>query len=395
MSILKDRNRTLTELNDFIRRFQLASGFGLRSYGKGVSSVLRSHAIVEIAVSEIVSVKELSTILNIPQSTTSRVIAQLHKEQLVTIGTSTIDLRSTSIALSVKGKADFRDSAAEENQIYHNMLSRLSSEEQKQLLKLQKQFADALGAHSSRFPDLIHPMRKNVLRITRGLKLLRGDYFHEFSLSILAWHFLALINTKKAAISAKTFCELLQAPKNTVASVLNNLEDAKLISRSKSDIDSRKQNIEITSLGSKLLKDIEARQVSELSIALTLWPTEQIQMLTRLSGLLFIEANIAESEYIISPRITIRLLKDETEFAHARSFVLQQLKQDQLPETLLQKRNHNFALFEETKLKAVCELSKNKGKVSLVSCVLDKDTAANHDRDAFIKQCRKILSMTA
>ena len=94
-------------------------------------SLSQCHALLEIELGGIKNVKQLSTILNLEKSTTSRLVAQLVEKGLCATEISKKDSRSKALFLTEKGKALVEKINTNGQFHIEQTLQELSEEEQK------------------------------------------------------------------------------------------------------------------------------------------------------------------------------------------------------------------------------------------------------------------------
>lgn len=309
-AIATERVQLIERLNEVIRRFQQTSGFGLRAYGRGVTVALTTHALAVVCGEPGCSVKRVIQALSVPQPTLSRAIRQLHKGGLLTLKRPASDNRFWQLYPTPEGYRRHAASNASISKVYDELLASLTRSETEELYDLQKKFATGLGALDCDDTKDVHPMQRNVFRITRGLNLLRTDSFRRFGLSILGWHLLRQIAQEPAQLSAKDFVSRFEAPMNTVASVLSALHKAGLVKKRFDDNDKRITRLIPTDMGRQLLTKVARTQSAELSTATRSLTTQELERLVSLSEryLGSTSKRLVESELL--PQLSVSLIDD-------------------------------------------------------------------------------------
>jgi DNA-binding MarR family transcriptional regulator len=279
----RGRRASVKALNESIRAFQQASGFGLRSYGKGVTEALRLHLLAIVCGEPGCSIDRLVEALHIPQPTASRAVKQLQQERELRVERSHLDSRRTELFATAKGNLIHETHNKEMGEIYSRLLTALTDDERRELFYLQGKFADGLGAVNCTHTNNVHPMQRNVVRITRGLKLLRTDTFKEHSISILAWLFLRMIALQPGMLSGKDFCQIFNAGMTTVSSVLITLVKEQLVKRVRDETDTRIHKLEVTRKGRQLLEAITKEQEAMLFSATKILSDLELERLVELT----------------------------------------------------------------------------------------------------------------
>lgn len=302
------RTGLIIRLNEIIRRFQQASGFGLRSYGKGVTQALSLHSLSLVCGEPHCTIERLIAVVNAPQPTVSRAVRQLESQGFIRCERSAADARYVQLIPTLLGRQHHAADNAALWKIYDKLVSSLTQEEREELYELQRRFADGLQAQQCDFTPDVHPMQRQVARITRGLQLLRTDMFRKFKISILGWNFLSQISLEQRTLHAKELCNRFNAPVNTVASVILALQRERLIQRVEDREDRRILRLAITSRGSGVLTRIRKLQLSQLEDGVQSLHDPELERLVVLSEKYLAEGATVSTEKVISPKVSIKAM---------------------------------------------------------------------------------------
>lgn len=104
------------------------------SINKNTLTLPQCHSLIEIGRAEKISLKNLSKILSIDISTTSRTVESLVKKEYVIRTTSSEDRRSVDIYLSESGKLLFNEIESEMDNYFSEIFSRIPQNEKGNVL---------------------------------------------------------------------------------------------------------------------------------------------------------------------------------------------------------------------------------------------------------------------
>jgi DNA-binding MarR family transcriptional regulator len=359
-------NEIVVRLAECIRRFQQVNRFAVRNYGRKVSENLQGHIMLQVEAQTTTSVDQMVRALNVPQATLSRAIKFLLAEKLLVQRSNPRDRRVREISLTAGGRRYLDSWHARYNHMTDDLASRLTGPELLRLVSYQKRFSDGLGAEDHPFSVKVGPMRRQVIRITRGLELLRTDLFRPFGLSSLEWHLLAEIGASDSQCVARELCVTFGAPTNTVATAIKSLERSGFLTRIPDDDDARRRFLQVTRKGRGILRRVLNRQLQVLASATAEFSPEELREFVELSEKLF---QIGEFQKSSTDAFVIRRLESSQEIATGRRFVLQQLfdtaEDRDLPGEILARKNIAFGLFHEGELSGVCEVDSDGDIVNL------------------------------
>lgn len=389
-----ERRALFGRLNEVVRRFQRVSGFGLRSYGKGVTRTVRDHTIAFIGCHPGCSEDSIVRALRAPQATISRTLRVLGAEGVITLERASKDRRHLSVSLSLLGAREYLGNLATTWRIYEDLIAVLRESERSELLDLQREFADLLGAEQLRGDNEMFAMQQRVLRITWGLDLMRADPLRGFNLSALSWNFLVIIAQHPKMVSARYLRDLFNAPKNTVASALRELETRGLIKSVVTKEDKRVKQITITTSGSDLLAQIRQSQVDHLTTRCQAMETSRLRRLVELSEAYLAPSESAPEESILAPRVALRALVS-TEAARARRILEVSRGSDSPPVTELpsQYLDSFVGLFSERTLAGVARVTiESDGPRLLELVVFSSEVSAEVERGLRDRVCEFVLS---
>jgi DNA-binding MarR family transcriptional regulator len=118
-----------------------------------------------------------------------------------------------------------------------------------------------------------HPLRAEVRRVTRAMRLLERSVFGS-GLSSLEWHVLTAITADFEPPRVGQLATRFNTRPNTMSVVLNRLRNNGLLAtfESKSD-DRRERKFRATPRGKRLLRDVETKAISEIERAAAGFPT--------------------------------------------------------------------------------------------------------------------------
>lgn len=110
----------------------------------GNITTAQCHALVEIGRQKDIMLKDLATILRVDVSTTSKVVEELVKKEMVIREPSSIDRRSVQINLTVKGRALFDKIEHDMNQLFEQISECVEETERDTLLLSLKSYNKAI-----------------------------------------------------------------------------------------------------------------------------------------------------------------------------------------------------------------------------------------------------------
>lgn len=113
----------------------------------GITSA-QCHALVEIGRQKDLMLKDLATILRVDVSTTSKVVEELVKKELVIREPSRVDRRSVQINLTQTGYCLFNQIESDMNQIFEQVFMLVEEKEREGLLQALKSYNEAIEKFS-------------------------------------------------------------------------------------------------------------------------------------------------------------------------------------------------------------------------------------------------------
>lgn len=109
-------------------------------------TMAQCHALVEVGRAKNLSLKELSEILGLDSSTTSRTVNNLVTLELVTRNNDAQDRRYVSIALTEKGDALFRSIEDKMNRRFAQIYAQIPDEKSEAVVESLRLLIQAMGA---------------------------------------------------------------------------------------------------------------------------------------------------------------------------------------------------------------------------------------------------------
>lgn len=98
-------------------------------------TIAQSYAIYEIGLAKELSLNELANLLNLDNSTISRTIDNLVKQELVLRDEDKTDRRYLKIRLTEKGTAEYRAIESQISSYYHRVLNSIPTEKRTQVIE--------------------------------------------------------------------------------------------------------------------------------------------------------------------------------------------------------------------------------------------------------------------
>lgn len=118
------------------------------------------HLLFELERQQLLNLNELSEILLLDKSTTSRVVKKLIDQGLIDVGKTAADKRQKLYSLTVKGKAAVKNNNCLANQRVEQSLNLLSEKEKKTVAEGLALYAKALQKSRRQTPFTIRPIRQ-------------------------------------------------------------------------------------------------------------------------------------------------------------------------------------------------------------------------------------------
>lgn len=112
-------------------------------------TLTQCHALVEIGRAKKISLKNLSTILSLDTSTTSRTVDSLVKKEYVQRISASTDRRSIEISLTNKGNKLFEDIESSMDFEFSNIYTLLPKEQRKQIGEALNTLIDAFNNYKN------------------------------------------------------------------------------------------------------------------------------------------------------------------------------------------------------------------------------------------------------
>lgn len=335
------------------------------------------HTLIEIAARGESTIKDLTQILNMEQSSISRLVKNLVSENLLFQTSSEEDKRSKIIKLTTNGKNVVKRIDKQAGPKLIERARRLNSKEQEVLINFYENFGKLYKLSISPIRKGENEIRLQERRLTRSLGVLNNNVFNS-GLSTPQWSVLFDVYNHEFPLNAKMISKNQGIAPNTLSQALNFLEKEKLIKRNQALLDSRFIEVKITSEGKKKYKEIEEKVCKDLARTLSSYSKKNKEHIVK-TFLKYLDVN--DLNETIKTKSIFKISKAKSsEITEIRKFAVGQLFKCEIseytPEVLVSKNSLIYNLKNKDTIFSIVEFQKIKdGKLSLSLLVSKRSLA--------------------
>ena len=339
----------------------------LRQYqrkGKFVDSVYESplspaeaFVLIELDAAPSKTIGELGRILELQQSSASRVVTKLARHGYLKKSQASRDRRQSALSIGAKGREFLKHRNQAVNQFISSMVKNVDMSELAEIQRCLKVLADGDNAPQISLHPGDHPLVLEIRRLTYAHGIIKGDYV-DSGYTPLEWQLLSAISSGERKIRACDLAEQFSIVVNTLSDKLHRMEKQGLLERKRLESDRRNFSLSLSKKGESVLRAIEDKAKSRMKRALSSLSSAEISNFLNLFAKYVGEPSIYGTS-ALPKNVSIRPVVSEHERAEGRAFVVLELVRKNLfadtPEILLGIDSICFGIYQSGALSGVIE----------------------------------------
>lgn len=358
------------QIHELIREAQRQNKFVGR-FGSSDLGMSGAPIAVQLGRHGELSPGELSERLGLDPSTLSRSLDRLRRMGFVTSSRSDQDKRRKAISLTTSGKRELAKIDAEQNSRLEIFCSRISQSELFQLKNFFIALCDGCSAPASPVRPGEHHLREEFRRIAWIAEVV-NDRIMGSELDSTQWQILSEVERGQGRATPTQIADRLSLPRNTLSQMLAALTLAGYVLRKKDKTDKRVVHLSLSSAGKAQLLKIEQTAAKKYERAIKDLEPDSIRLCLKIFEK-FLGLDLAgEQKEIISPRIYIEKISDQTSLLEARRYLVLELVRQNLlediPEQLLPESDVSIVLRNEQQIAGLFSVRKDTGKLKALLC---------------------------
>jgi DNA-binding MarR family transcriptional regulator len=336
------------------------------------------HILIEIQARGESTVKILQQLLNMDQSSISRLVMNLVKRGLVKTVSSKADRRTKLLNLTAEGIKTIDQIDQVAGAVFETFASRLSKVERSELLVFFKSIADWYGQPGCPTREGESDVRMEQRRMSRALGVLSQNIFAS-ELSSSQWFVFREIAYSAYPLNPKTLSERQGIAQNSLSIVLEKLEGLKYIKRDQALHDSRYIELTVTEFGKRRLNLMENKSAEDLACIFKSFSKKEAEQLLKIV-LRYIGQDTTTELSAFPANFTLKKILQSKERNRARAFAFVELVQrghaEFAPSRMLAEGSYVFGLFDrDEKLQAICEIYPHSLPAELSLLASNKETS--------------------
>ncbi|MCB0336047.1 MAG: winged helix-turn-helix transcriptional regulator [Bdellovibrionales bacterium] len=336
------------------------------------------HTLIEIEAFEETTIKDLQPILNMDQSSVSRLVKGLVKSGRVMSHASKKDKRMKLLSLTEEGKKTVAKIDGEAGAIFQTFIDRLSASEVKEVLEFYRRVADWHGQPHCPNRKKENEVRWQQRRTSRAIGVLAKDLFSS-GLSSSQWNTFNEICRSSYPLNPKQLSKTLNIAPNSLSIILEKLESLGLVSRKAATHDSRYIELSATTNGSKFLAQLEVQSAQNLQKILHDYSTKRVKQLLNIMQH-YLDMNLAVAQGELPGDYNVKRARTKSLCDSLRTFAVTEIVHagdaQHIPAIICAEDSFVYALYNENEtVIAVCEITQSKKKWALNLLATDKSLA--------------------
>lgn len=293
-------------------------------------------------------------LMNLNQSSISRLVAKLVRDKYLLRKESADDRRKMVLGLTQKGLQTLNLIDRQNEKILKQNCADFSLGELKQFENFLIKFSDGFGQSRSISRRNEHPLRVEQRRIIRSLNLLEGSSDSNTAKRIPRL-LLMLLAESHRSLSASEIADLLSMQRSATSVLLGRMGKEKLIRFSQNTNDHRSVSVGITVAGSDWLENAERHMIAQCEKALQVFSLQDLRSFVTLLRLFAGEPRRVE----LHKHFSIKAVQSAVDRRKAREFYLKQIAKSgdwhAVPERLFDSNCVAMALLKGSELVAVAQ----------------------------------------
>jgi DNA-binding MarR family transcriptional regulator len=307
---------SILEAVDF---YQVRNRFSVRAHVNQHDAPIVSHLLLEIGQQPGCSLATLVDVLRVPKTTLLRHKAWLVEQGLVREDLSQEDGRKRRLFLTPDGWDALRALSSRNELVVSQATERWAESELLQLQQDLRRFANSLGAHAFSLAG-VGSVRAEMVRVTRGLDLLRGRVSGASAISTFEYQVLNTIVAFESGVTHTHVSKLLSCPTNTLSFVLKKLSQCGLIRKAPMPSDLRSARLLLTAKGRRTLELIKRDMTTRIEVGLRSFSQQESQAFAHL-----LRSFVGLQSHMQSAAVSARRVGHLDELGHLRRLVVRNL----------------------------------------------------------------------
>ncbi len=338
------------------------------------------HILIEIHARGESSVKVLQPLLNIDQSSVSRLVKNLIHKKFVRSVSSEADRRSKLLRLTAAGSNAIEQIDKVAGGKFEQFASRLTKAEREELLEFFQRIADWYGQPSCPERAEESAVRLQQRRMSRAFGVLSSDIFGS-GLSSSQWFVFQEICNSAYPLNNKILAEHQGLAPNSLSIILEKLLRLGYIKRNRAVHDSRHIELASSVAGERHVAAIEKKCADDLAHILAEYQPERRRTLLQIV-LRYIGQETPHQPIALPNDFSIRKIQGKKNRDQARAFAVTELVQrghaEFAPTRLIDDQSLVFGLYDgNDELQSVCEIQIGDAGCELSLLASNKDTSPN------------------
>ena len=335
------------------------------------------HALIEIHARGESTIKSLQPLLNMDQSSVSRLIKNLIEEKRVYASLSSEDKRVKLLRLSSGGLNAISQIDEVAGSIFEGFRSKLTKNQGEELLEFFKDVANWYGQPACPTRAGENEIRMQQRRMSRALGVLSKDAFGS-GFSFSQWNILSEICDSTYPLNPKQLSESQDIPGNSLSIALDKLEKLGFIERTQAKHDSRFIEIYPSSSGKTFRNKIVTQSALDLQKILGGYSQKEQTKLLEIM-LRYTDQAHESTSNLMSDALLVKKIKTKKDRKSARTFSITELVKrghaEFSPSFLIADHSLVYGLFDKNKhLQSVCEIVHNSDPAELTLLASNKQT---------------------
>lgn len=252
---------------NYFRDFQKLNRFIVLASSPAVS-LSAIHALIEIDAQPGISIGTLSQVLDMPRTSVATIVESLRRRRLVSNKQSKEDGRYRALYATQTGRKYLQRDDEVAERMLRWLLEPLSLEQQHELGALFRAVADGCGLADCPARPGEHPIRKELRRSTRALRLIHSDFFGS-GMGSPEWQLLSLVLARSDALRISQVASELRIPLSSTTTILSRLRKRGFVVTRRDSSDKRASQVAIRAYAKAYHARIETQMSHRITQAVS------------------------------------------------------------------------------------------------------------------------------
>ncbi len=365
------------------KRRTIRQQFAVSSVG-----ISQAHLLLHLDSDNAATASELAKILNLDESSLSRLSHSLALEGLVRKVASSDDRRANDLTITTKGRGVLDELDRSQAVIMNECLKNMTEGETHDLANCLRYLANGLGAAEVPVRKADHPVTLELRRLARGSGMLGGQFMGSM-LSLVKLYVVVALFENADTLPFRELSRIIPFDTSTVSRTVTALEKEGYVTKTRAPEDQRTQIVTLTKSGRASYLEYRRTAGERLQKALSKTPGAEAQRFLDLMNK--IEGTDTEGNHtaILQDRIVVKRLRNEHDRKRARTFLLERIvdeeRHESAPKQLLNVDSEGYALEVNDALQAVCGLHKEGGRWIFDNFAMNPQIGKGTEAELFLR----------